>query len=398
VEYQRFSVGFTQITVPVPIGGASYLEGYASGAVQGIRAVQGERAEGIVVRLGLSGVISGRVTDLKDNPIPGVLVYAYQSEIGGLTGFFSISGEDGRYRIANNLGTGDYRVTLLFPKGYVWSFKDAKTAHVEAGKETSNIDFKLEKSGTVSGLVLFRDNTPAANITIIASSTDGKYFGFTTSGIDGTFRIDSGLGTATYQVMAFAEAAFSMPVTVQVKAGEETKDVKLIVARTGRGMAIIEGRVLGERDNPLEGARITALGSSTQTGKDGSYSLMVALPEGVNTTTTSVEASKTGYKPSYKENLKISAGETIKGVDLARNPKAGCYKGQGARLRSSPTLQEAGISIADALNSDREGWRPGYHLGKNKPQPLGRGLDTHLLRHPLRGGRKGGPEGWRVHI
>jgi len=357
MEYQRFSVGFTQITIPVPIGGASYLEGYASGAVQGIRAVQGERAEGIVVRLGLSGVISGRVTDLKDNPIPGVLVYAYQSEIGGLTGFFSITGEDGRYRIANNLVTGDYRVTLLFPKGYVWSFKDAKTAHVEAGKETSNIDFKLEKSGTVSGLVLFRDNTSAANITIIASSTDGKYFGFTTSGIDGTFRIDSGLGTATYQVMAFAEAAFSMPVTVQVKAGEETKDVKLIVARTGRGMAIIEGRVLGERDNPLEGARITALGSSTQTGKDGSYSLMVALPEGVNTTTISVEASKTGYKPSYKENVKISAGETIKGVDFKLGTlRLGVIKGRVlASAPAPPSKKPASLSLTLSTQTVRVG-------------------------------------------
>ncbi len=316
VDYQMISIGFTQITIPIPRGGASYLEGYASGSVHGIKALQGERVEGVVVRLGLSGIISGKVTDLQGNPIPGVFVYAYQPESSGLSGFFSITGRDGRYRIANNLATGDYNVTLLFPKGYVWSFMNAKRVHVEAGKETSNIDFKLERSGVISGLVLYSDNTPAANVSIVAGSMDGEYFGFTTSDVDGTFRIDSGLGTATYQVMAFAEAAFSMPITVQVKAGEETKDVKLIIRAAGRGMAIIEGRAVDERENPLEGVRITALGSSVETGKDGGYRLMVALPMGVSTTSTTVEAHKPGYKPAFRENVKVSAGETVKDVNF----------------------------------------------------------------------------------
>ncbi|MBS7638102.1 carboxypeptidase regulatory-like domain-containing protein [Candidatus Bathyarchaeota archaeon] len=347
VDYQTVSIGFTQITIPIPRGGASYLEGYASGSVQGIKALQGERVEGVVVRLGLSGIISGRVTDLQDNPIPGIFVYAYQPEGRGLSGFFSITGKDGRYRIANNLATGDYNVTLLFPKGYVWSFMNAKRVHVEAGKETSNIDFKLERSGVISGLVLYSDNTPAANVSIVAGSMDGEYFGFTTSNVDGSFTIDSGLGTATYQVMAFAEAAFSMPVTVQVKAGEETKDVKLIIRATGRGMAIIEGRAVDERENPLEGVRITALGSSGETGKDGGYRLMVALPMGVNTTSTTVEASKPGYKPAYRGNVKVSVGETVKDVNFKLETiRLGVIKGRVLASAPAPPIKKtASLSL-----------------------------------------------------
>lgn len=347
VDYQTVSIGFTQITIPIPRGGASYLEGYASGSVQGIKALQGERVEGVVVRLRLSGIISGKVTDLKDNPIPGVFVYAYQPESRGLSGFFSITGRDGRYRIANNLATGDYNVTLLFPKGYVWSFMNAKRVHVEAGKETSNVDFKLERSGIISGLVLYSDNTPAANASIVAGSMDGEYFGFTASNVDGSFKIDSGLGTATYQVMAFAQTAFSMPITVQVKAGEETKDVKLIIRATGVGMAIIEGRAVDEKENPLEGVRITALGRSEQTGKDGSYRLMVPLPEGVTTTNTTVEAYKAGYKPAFR-NVKVSVGETVKDVNFKLETlRLGVIKGRVlASVPAPPIKKTASLSLA----------------------------------------------------
>lgn len=357
VEYITIPMGLAQITIPVPGGGATYLEGYASGAVQGIKAMQGERTEGVVVRLAPSGVISGRVTDLKDSPIPGVLVYAYQPDGGGLTGFYTITGEDGRYRIANNLATGEYKVMLLFPKGYVWSFEEAVTVHVEAGRETSNINFKLERSGMVSGLVLYSDNTPAANISIIASSMDGKYFGFTASNVDGSFRIDSGLGTATYQVMAFAEGAFSMPVTVQVRAGEETKDVKLTIRATGRGMAIIEGRAVDEQEKPLEGVSIEALGRSEKTGKNGRYSLMVALPTGVDTTITTVEASKPGYKPAHKENVKVSVGETVRDVNFKLETlRLGVIKGRVLASTPAPPIKKpASLSLTLSSQSVKVG-------------------------------------------
>ncbi len=347
LEYTTVSMGFTQVHIFLPKGGAPYLEGYTSGVVQGVKAIQGEKVEGIRVRLGLSGIISGRVMDLQGNPISKILVLAYPAEGEGPYGFISITGDDGRYRIANNLATGNYNVTLLFPKGYVWSFLDAERVHVEAGKETPNVDFNLERSGTLSGVVLYSDNRPAANASVVAGSMDGRYFGFTASDVDGTFKIESGLGTAAYQVMAFLEASFSMPVTVQVRAGDETKDVKLIITGTGKGMAAIEGRVLDERGNPLGEVRVSSLGVSEQTDEDGKYRLIVPLPEGVAATNVTVEASKTGYKRAFREDVKISVGETVKDVDFSLETlKVGTIRGRVvAAAPAPPPKKTAHLSI-----------------------------------------------------
>jgi len=352
MEYQTVTMGFTQVKIPVPKPGASYLEGYTSGRVENVEAVQGETIEGIVIRLGVSGIISGRVTDDQGNPVADVLVVAFSPGGGIFQGFYAVTDEDGRYRIANNLDTGDYNVTLLFPKGYVWNFMNAKKVHVVAGEETANVDFQLERSGIISGVVVYSDDTPAANASVVAFSQDGKYFGFTTSDIDGSFRIDSGLGTATYQVMAFVgTTAFSQPVTVQVTAGEETKDVKLVVTGTAKGMAAIEGTVTDIDGNPLVDVEVSALDAVTHTDEDGSYKLIVALPQGVTSTTVTVSASKRGYETVVKEGVTVTVGETTKPVDFTLEKlKVGVIKGR-VLARAPPPSAKKTASLSISLSS-----------------------------------------------
>lgn len=351
VEYQTVTIGFTQITIPVPKRGVSYLEGYTSGKVEGIKAVQGETVEGLVVRLGVSGIISGRVTDDQGNPVANLLVIAFPPGEDMLGGFYAVTDKNGRYRIANNLNTGDYNVTLIFPKGYVWNFMNAKTVHVVAGSETANVDFQLERSGIISGVVVYSDGTPAANASVVAFSEEGEYFGFTISELNGSFRIDSGLGTDTYQVMAFTGVmVFSEPVEVQVTAGEETKNVRLILPGPARGLAAIEGRVTDVNGNPLEDAEVSALGTVTQTAEDGSYRLVLTL-QGVTSTTVTVTASKTGYKAAAKENVKVTVGETTKPVDFKLEKlKIGVIKGRVLAKAPPPPIKKT-ASLSMSLSS-----------------------------------------------
>lgn len=349
-EFQMMKLGLIQIPLPVFKGGASYLKGYTSGVVYDVEAVQGEVTKDVVVRLGVSGVISGRVTDEQGNPVAEVFVIAYPSEWtegASFRGFFAWTGSDGSYRIANNLPTGDYNVTILFPKGYVWKFTEAKTVHVEAGEETSNVDFQLERSGIISGIVVYADDTPAANVTVLASSEDGEYFSFAFTGIDGSFKMDSGLGTATYQVIAYGgDMLFSEPKTVQVKAGEETKGVKLVLNAPARAMAAVEGTVVDEDGNPIEGAEVYVPGETAYTGADGAYRLTVALPPGETTAEVTVTASKRGYKTTSKV-VTLEAGKVETGVDFTlESIRLGVIKGRVVtRLPVPPPKKTVELSI-----------------------------------------------------
>ena len=338
---QMMKLGMVQVPVPVLKGGASYLEGYTSGLAHNIKAVQGEVTSGVVVKLGVSGIISGRVTDKQGNPVARVLVIAYPSEwTTGETfrGFFDWTDENGNYRIANNLPTGDYNVTILFPRNYVWKFTDAKTVHVEAGKETSNVNFQLEKSGIISGTVVYTDGTPAANATVIAFSEEGEYLGFASTEIDGSFRIDTGLGTGTYQVTAFSGyMMFSEPKTVQVKAGEETKGVKLILRGTARAMATIEGIVTDENGNPIAEAEVHSTGKTTYTRADGTYRLTVALPLGKKTAEVKVTAYKRGYNRTSK-SVTLEAGKVKTGVDFTlKSIRLGVIRGRVVTRSPAPS-------------------------------------------------------------
>lgn len=348
VEYRTVTIGFTQITIPVPKQGVSYIEGYTSGKIEGVKAVQGEKVEGLVIRLGVSGIISGRVTDDRGTPVANLLVIALPASGDMLRGFYAVTDKNGLYRIANNLDTGDYNVTLLFPKGYVWNFMNAKTVHVVAGRETANVDFQLERSGIVSGVVIYSDGTPAANVSVLAFSEEEEYFGFTISELNGSFRIDSGLGTGSYQVMAFMEfMVFSEPVTVQVTAGEETRNVKLILPGPARRLAAIEGRITDVKGNPLDEAEVSALGTVTHTAEDGSYRLVLTL-QGVTSTSVTVTASKTGYITAAKENVKVTVGETTKPVDFKLEKlKAGVIKGRVlAKAPPTPVKKTASLSMS----------------------------------------------------
>jgi len=325
--FQTISLGpFGSMSFPAPKAGKSFLEGFSSGYTSGISVVQGGVVDGVVVKLTPSGIISGRVTDTQDNPIANVIVIAFQPKGEGFNGFFALTDSNGRYRIANNLPTGDYNVTLLFPKGYVWKFTDTRGVHVVAGKETGNVDFKLEKSGVISGVVVCPGDIPVANVTVIAVSKE--YFSFTFTGIDGKFRIDSGLGSGSYEVIAYAGGfTFSRPVSVDVTAGQETGNIRLSLP-TCRAAAIVEGRVTDINGKPIMDAAISTTGGSTRTGSDGRYQLTVELPGNIKTAKINIQASKRGYETSIKE-VQITAGEITRNIDFTLTPmKTGVITGR----------------------------------------------------------------------
>ena len=339
--------------VPILGEGEVFAEGYTVGEVTGVRVVEGQETAGVEVKLGKSGIISGLVKEKETGkPVPGVIVLAYQPD--GMYGFFGVTGNDGRYRIANNLASGTYNVAPLFPKGYVWATTDAKAVTVTAGLETSNVDFELEKSGIISGFVVYSDGAPAPNATVIAYS-DSEYLGSAMTGYDGAFRIDSGLGTGTYMVMAYGDGLFTFePVEVDVEAGKETSGVRLTLPGVGRPWCVVAGRVTDIRGSPLEDATVYSEGFTASTDEDGRYTLTVRLPIGVTEAQLTVSAHMPGYLEQSK-TVRVEAGKTTSGVDFAlpRVP-SGTLKG---RVLGLTVRKTASLSLSISAGSTYVGGR-----------------------------------------
>ena len=314
-------------TETLPMGTTYYVpsgkvivEGYCIGVKDGVSVTQGEITDGVVVQLPLSGIISGRVTSEDGQPIEGVLVMAFEAGGSpGTSGFFAVTDSNGEYRIANNLETGKYSVTLLYPKGYVWSFQDTVEVDVVAGQETGGVDFSLMKSGKISGVVVYSDDSPAGEVYVMATSTDGKYFGYAITDVDGTFTIDSGLGPGTYMVMAMSGTGYgqpsAQPLQVTLSKGGEVTGLRIVIG-PGTPKASIEGTVTDKSGRPLAGATVSAQGISVTTDENGKYKLVVNVRAGTQSVNVVVEASAKGYK-SESKTIKVSPGEKVTGVDFA---------------------------------------------------------------------------------
>ena len=347
-KFKTVMIGFMQVRIPVPKQGETYLEGYAKGETS-VNAAQGKKTSGVTVVLGRSGIVSGRVTDKQGSPVEGVIVAAFPATMGReVDGFYAITDADGRYRIANNLPTGKYNVTILFPKGYVWSFRDSKSVNVVAGEETSGVDFQLEKSGIISGTVEFSDGAPAANATVIAFSEDGKYYAFATSNIDGSFRIDWGLGTGTYQVMAYGGPnLYSQPINVKVTAGKETSGVKIKLLGSGNPVAVVKGKVTDKQGKPLANIKVECPYGFTYTGSDGKYTLYATLPAAEKKVTVTVTASGRGYKEAQKSGITLEAGKETTGVDFQLEKiREAVIKGRVVGKASAAAKKQVTISLS----------------------------------------------------
>ena len=342
-EYKTIQIGFTQMKILAPKQGQVYLEGYARGETH-VRAEQGKTVH-IEVTLASSGIISGTITDEQGNPVEGVVVIAFPSENAGTRdGFYGVTDSNGKYRIANNLPTGTYNVTPLFPKGYIWDFRDMEQVQVTTGQEVT-VDFQLKKSGIISGMVEYSDGTPAANVTVFAASQDGKYFGYTTTNIDGTFKIDSGLGTGSYQVIAYAGGMdYSQPKQVQVTAGQEKSGVKLVIEGTGKAVALVEGKVTDKQGKPVVGATVSCPYGHAETSVDGTYRLYVHLPSGTQKLKVTVTASASGFKDSSAE-VEVEAGKS-KTLDFQLEKiKEAVIKGRVVGTAAATGKEEVSISI-----------------------------------------------------
>lgn len=293
--------------------------GYLTEEMKNVSATVGETTSGVDFYLTLSGGISGRITDAETGlAIENIMIYAFTS--GDLYGWWAMTNSNGEYHIYTNLATGTYNVSALFPEGYVG--KSVEGIPVTAGITTTDVDLTLERSGIISGRITSSfDSTPLEGASVVATSDDETYMGWAQTNATGHYRITSGLGTGTYEVMAMYGMSFDYAEDVNVVAGEETRlDFELTVSPPPPS-GIITGKVTDTFGEPIEDATVTAQGSGSgyaQTDENGEY----IISTGLSTGTYTVTAAAAGYLAQEVTDVAVTEGEVTPNVnfELAKIP------------------------------------------------------------------------------
>ena len=310
----------------------TFAYGYIPSERDSVSVTVGQTTTGIDFDLQASGGISGTVKDaVSGNPINGTNIYADLSNGTGNFGFFGTTGSDGKYLMATNLPTGTYNVSILLaPDGYI---RNMTTASVVAGVETKNIDLHLARSGIISGKVAAPNGTGLFGISVTAlSSGGGTYFGYATTDISGNYRIATGLGTDSYDVLAsgagnFTEyGGFLNPTQVPVTAGLETSgiDMELTpVTALPTPSGTITGRITDQDNDPIRSASVTATGSGGtgfgETDNNGYYNISSGLGTGNN---YNVSATASGYYDVYYPTLvSVTVGQTTSNINIQMTAK-----------------------------------------------------------------------------
>jgi hypothetical protein len=283
-----------------------FAEGYLNAEVENVSVTAGMTTSPIDFYLTLSGGISGRVTQAGTGlPLQNLMVSALNPSNMSY-GYYVFTDSNGDYQITANLATGTYNVSIPFPEGHI--MKTISGITVTAGVITTGQDIVLERSGTISGRVTaVPSGSPLEDAAIVATSDDFQYTGTAQTNATGHYRIESGLGTGNYTVMAIYGINFGF-ANATVVAGTETSDVDIgLAVSPPLPSGIIMGKVIDIDDKPIANAWVTAQDSGfgeAYTDDNGEYVISGGLTNG--TYTVFVEAS--GYVPQNMTGVIVTEG------------------------------------------------------------------------------------------
>jgi hypothetical protein len=284
------------------------------------------------------------------------VVYGANGPIAGA--FVSASGENGsgggvtdssgHYSMSEGLKTGTYNVSVL-AYGYLTS--EIGGVPVTVGQTTSGINFDLQLSGGVSGVVTDAvSGSPLSDISVTAFSTGGGgSFGFyATTGSDGKYVMATNLPTGSYNVsIFFPEGHISLSYAANITAGFETKNVNFALAKSG----IISGRITAPGGAPLANVTVGAVSGGgyfgyATTNATGYYRMVSGLGTGSYTVT-----AYSGLNFNFT-TVSVTAGQETSGVDLelAVTPPtpSGIIIGQVTDISTGKPIPDATVTATDS--------------------------------------------------
>jgi uncharacterized repeat protein (TIGR02543 family) len=248
----------------------------------------------IDLQLEESAIIEGQVTDIGQNPIQDVTVYAY--DVSGILLWSTRTDADGYYWIGLRIPTGE--VKILFNAAtaggnYANEFHsdklrlvDADPVSVQAGQATV-IDAVLAAGGTISGRVTKSPNEGIAGVDVhifdidneraYSASTDAEGY-YTRRGLmPDTYRVRFRYNSSNYATQWYGGNSFSDGTDVQVGAGADLTGVNAQLVENG---GFISGRVTNNSGGGIKNVRVIAQDAAremgiawTDTDADGYYTI-----------------------------------------------------------------------------------------------------------------------------
>jgi hypothetical protein len=293
---------------------STFALGYLVAETDNVQVTVGQTTQTPSFDLQLSGGVSGRVTDaVYGTPLSGITVVA--SSVSGAFACSALTDSSGDYRLATDLPTGSYNITVFFPEGYI---SQSSTQSVTAGFEVKNVDFRLPRSGIISGKITAPDGTPLDGVTVDALS--GSNFGVATTNTTGDYSIASGLNTGIYTVIAASSGGGYNTSSADVTAGQETSGVNIVLTVTPPAPSgIITGQVIDRSSQSrIANATVTAIGpagshGSAETDNNGNYEISSGL---ITTGSYNVTASMLGYQDQMAVGIYVTVKQTTTNVNL----------------------------------------------------------------------------------
>lgn len=325
-------------------------EGYVDAQVDNVAVTAGSETTGVNILIGLSGIITGTVTDASTGaPLADVAVTAENSTGSGQGGDFAVTDSSGNYILDTNLGTGTYNITADDLTG-PYLVQSLTLVSVTAGATTANQNFALAASAVISGVVTSTSASPISGIVVEATSTDNLYSAFTTTNSQGQYTLNNNLATDSYNVSALFPTDYlpgGAATLISATAGQTTSGVDFSLTPSG----IISGTVTNSNTgSPVSGADVYAtsasgayFGSAT-TNSAGTYQITTNLGTGTYT----VEAFS-GDVFNQVTDVAVTAGQTTSNVNIALNiPASGTITGTVTDAATGNPI--AGASV-DATNT-----------------------------------------------
>ena len=306
----------------VPRSGGTEFLGLSLNLARHVVPERGVDADGVDFQVTRGGVLFGRVTASDGTPVVGAglsgVPSSFLNEIfSGNTGVIAdmatewkaATDDDGRYRI---LGIPyDREFTLLARSG---DFAPAQATGITLadGERERRVDLTMTQGGTLRGIVLRPDRTPAPEerVTVIPSYVDLISGGVSTASVAGiTTETTDDEGRFVFEhlppgkvtLVAGEQNPYMMfdvgGTNVEVPEEGEVTGIELIVG-AGGAKGLLTGRVVDETGGPLEGIRVEASCLQTDfrkvetqtTGADGAFSF-----EGFEDRFVKLEAKQEGF-------------------------------------------------------------------------------------------------------
>jgi len=371
-----------------------------------------------------TGRISGTVRNAGDGkPVAGAAVSVYSSDKNGVSYYYgkAMTDSGGRYTI-KELKSGRY-YGQVYADGFVWEMYDdtddftlARLIQVQEPNETGGIDFRIERSGSISGTVTDASGKPVGKAEIVAylPSADSSSMTYPTKpGLiagrqntayadpDGNYVVQ-GLKAGKYLVVAMVQMEWN-PVyqwyrnaptasradTVLVKSGETTRGIDIRIPISSY-FGSISGKVVDLDGEPVANAGIyvqtpssSILGGSwtsryVLTDSKGLYRADKLPPGNYYVSCWAQIGWRSAYRwwpdaETYEQAkaVVVESDSLVKNIDfrLPLKPETGSVAGAVRSTEGKP-LKNASIQLQSYPASDG---------GKGGPNPVWAGTNTDSL-------------------